>query len=346
MKLNKFAFLLFIFVPFICSAEILDSAVANQQAGEDEEAVEQFEKWLVQNLDHDRVPEVLSLYFKSITDLSRAKQVLADLQSACTNRKNSKSIILHRAFLEEISGNISEAQQLFEFANMRSTELSDVSNFFHSIRLLITMGELDRAEAQTMAIVSTSADNSLVFRGKLFLAYIKQLQGKIKEGTTLLDNAAKYTEKMSLQDAYLFYNLSQIYTNERYSEKALKILSSVYPDSIEYAEIKNGNVVIEPSLHYFESYYTAAPEGDASEEYAQKEHNSVRIQTGIFSKQDNAQTLVSALEKEGFTAEAIRIEREDSVLFRVVSPPMPTADSQEYILQLKEKGFEGFLLFR
>ena len=281
MKLNKTGLFLFLFVPLLCSADTLDTAVSEQEQGKHPEAVNHFEKWLLENADNDKLPDVLSLYFESVRDISRSLRFLSELQTLCSDRENSKTIFLHRAFLEEASGNVSGAQQMFEFSNMRSTERSDVANFFHSIRLLISIGELGRAEAQAMAVITTARDEELVIRAKLLLAYINHLQGKQQEGEDIFRQTGARIDRMDLNDLYLFHILAEIYGNRQFEEEAAERLREEYGNSLEYFELQGRNaVVIEPSLHFLQS----SAGGEADTQAASREDDSVRIQTGIFSK--------------------------------------------------------------
>lgn len=342
MKLNKLGIFLFSLLPAICSADILETAVEEQRAGNHYRAAEHFENWLSEHPDHEGLPQVLSLYFDSVRDLQRARTVLREVQEGCTDGENSKTILFYLAFLQEMRGEITDAQQMFEFANMRSTKAADISTFFHSIRLLISMGEFGRAEAQTKAIITTAGDSVLRSRGKLFLSYINYLTGKLREGERLLTETHTGIEKMSAADVYLFYTLSEKYGRTQFSATARELLSSKFGGSIEFAAAEDGGtVVIGPSLHYFQLSAGTREE----EKPGMEDSGMVRIQTGIFAERENAETLVDALEKNGFFAETVQIDREGPPLYRVVSPSLPAESSQEYILRLKEKGFEGFLLF-
>jgi Tfp pilus assembly protein PilF len=344
MKPSKLGIFLFFLLPSFCSADILEAAVEEQRAGNHSRAAEHFENWLPEHADSEELPEVLALYFESVRDPRKAQQVLREVQAGCTNRENSAILLFHLAFLQEMTGNISDAQQMFEFSNTRSTKAADISNFFHSIRLLISMGEFGRAEAQTKAIITTAGDSMLSSRGKLFLSYITYLTGKLKEGERLLSETHAYIEKMSAADVYLFYTLSEMYGRAQFSDTARELLSSKYGGSIESAAAEEGStVVIGPSLHHFQ--VSSVQREEEKENRVMQDSGTVRIQTGIFAKRDNAETLVVALGQNGFSAETVRVDREGPPLYKVVSPPLPAESSQEYILQLKEKGFEGFLLF-
>jgi Tfp pilus assembly protein PilF len=342
MKLKKLGIFLFLLLPCICSADILETAVEEQRAGNHSLAAEHFENWLTEHADHEGLPQVLAMYFDSVRDLQRARQVLREVQEECTNSENSKKILFYLAFLQETRGEITDAQQLFEFANMRSTKAADISTFFHSIRLLISMGEFGRAEAQVKAIITTAGESVLRNRGKLFLSYINYLTGKTREGERILTETHPGIEKMSAADVYLFYTLAEKYGRTQFSDAARELLLSKFSGSIEFdAAEDGGTVVIGPSLHYFQ-----LSAGTGEEEKPDTEDGGmVRIQTGIFAKRRNAETLIDALGKNGFSAETVQIDREGPPLYRVVSPAMQAEGSQEYILRLKEKGFEGFLLF-
>jgi len=166
---------LFILISGSVAADDMALGLAEQEAGNHSAAVIHFSTWLSENVNNAGFPAVLQHYMDSIEDLNAAIVLLEEIQSICTKTENKSAITLELAFLQEISGNINRAQQTFEVSNFISTSQKDLVNFFHSIRLLISMGELDRAKAQTQAIVTTSSDSKMITEGSLYLSYISHL---------------------------------------------------------------------------------------------------------------------------------------------------------------------------
>ncbi len=342
MKHNKIVIFLLLTAGWAFCNETIDQGILLQKEGQHTEAAEHFSQWLHAHIDHEDVPKVLSLYFDSVRDLSEAIETLNKLLKKCRSGENIHSILYYRAVAQEMSGDIAGAQQSFEFSNMRTASTEKLVNFFHSIRLLIETGELERAKAQTMAILTTSGNTELKRRAELYMAYIMYLQGSDNEGIGSVRSAFTELKEMRLSDIYLLYKVAELYKlNDMVSEISAYI-SALHGKSIEFREIEgSGYITIAPSLHY----YQARDEGPVNAPTTEPGER-VRIQTGIFSKRENADLLVTALREQGFNAAIEPVTRKTETLYRVVLPWITVEESQKYILELKEEGFEGFLLFQ
>jgi cell division septation protein DedD len=67
------------------------------------------------------------------------------------------------------------------------------------------------------------------------------------------------------------------------------------------------------------------------------------LQTGLFSREENAQALVRRLNGAGFSA-ALGRRQVNGVEYWVVTVPAGT-DTQQTIMRLKDAGFEAFPVF-
>lgn len=345
MKSTKIGIILLIAFSSVFAEEnqdLLKEATELQRNGAHLEAEPLFSRWLKENVNKPLFPEVLEQYFHSVTDLEKAVLTLKELREDCTVGENSKAIFYYLAFAEEMTGNIEKARQSFEFSNMRSTNSADVYNFFHSIRLLIAMGEFERAEAQTKAVFTTSVEPDVKNRSRLYLAYILYLLGREKEGKTFLEEAPLEIQAMNIRDVYFLQRIASLYHLEGLEGRVAKHIENTYGESIEAHLLQeNPYVSIGPSLHF---YQTTSVSGTTGPDKA--DDNTVRIQTGIFANRNNASLLVTALADKGFTASIEELQKKEETLFRVVLPWIAADDSQDYIIRLKEQGFEGFLLFK
>jgi len=69
------------------------------------------------------------------------------------------------------------------------------------------------------------------------------------------------------------------------------------------------------------------------------------IQTGSYTVIDNAKSMVSTLEKKGFSAIIKEKIVRNTTYYTVVLPNIPKGKSQDFIIKLKDKGIEGFLVY-
>ncbi len=140
-------------------------------------------------------------------------------------------------------------------------------------------------------------------------------------------------------------------------------LVEAYPDSPErrlaarYRESGTAGVVGADLVEYFPSPARVLSGGspeiatrrapsatDIDTPDASTEHNAYGVQTGSFRDAENAQYMVQDLQERDFQARQ-RNRTVGNNKFYQVYVPVDGGDPQELLVQLKELGFEGFLLF-
>jgi SPOR domain len=71
---------------------------------------------------------------------------------------------------------------------------------------------------------------------------------------------------------------------------------------------------------------------------------STMIQIGSYQDRTNAEYRLKDLSNAGFPGKILTARRNGTTYYKVVVPNVAPADSQTYLIRLKDKGFEGFLL--
>jgi cell division protein FtsN len=106
-----------------------------------------------------------------------------------------------------------------------------------------------------------------------------------------------------------------------------------------------------PSLSVFigsqeETGVTATEETSVVPEEADAQEAAfLSIQTGSYSVRENAEYALKDLKAAGFSAEIRERTIGDTVYYRVIIPDIGSDDVEKVILELKEKGFEGFRVY-
>ena len=342
MKKGRLALLILLLFPAAAAADEIDLGKQMQEQGDYKTAAAHFASWLEKNPDHENFSDILQLYLDSVENINSAVSFLEDLLKEDEASGNKGIISLNLAFLLELSGKIQNAQQTFEIANFSTTNRHDLDNFFQSIRLLIDMGEFQRAKAQTNALITTGSDPKLIAEGRMYLAYIEYL---LKDAAGAKDSiilAAENIEESTVEQIYNIYNIAKLLKLESLAEKCAAAMEEKYPESPEAGQIVSGMPVsFIPTMHFFE---TATMELSFSDNSILTDE-VIRIQTGVFSKLENAENQVKELSMEGFSMEVVPFESNGETFYRVISDGLPESEVQKSVLMLKEKGIEAFLHF-
>jgi len=132
---------------------------------------------------------------------------------------------------------------------------------------------------------------------------------------------------------------------------SLEELSDNNPGSPEYFAARRGMIFSAAFLLSPEAAgvsVTPGAEGQAvpaSSEAVVSGQDSISIQVGAFSRQENAAAHLEYLADRGISAEILVSTRQDGDrIYKTVISGIPKSFAQEELVRLKEKGIEGFIL--
>jgi hypothetical protein len=307
---------------------------------------EEYKDWLHQNPNHGKYLHVLDEYIESEKNIDAIISTLREISLNHTTAPYQPEIYALLAYYEEITGRLQDAQKHYEIAGMLAQESQDRSPLIDSIRLLIETGKYKRAQTQAQAYINVAKNNTFKRYARVLLCTAFYAGGEYEKAKTVfvtLTSSAEEMKKFGPKELYLLILAAKGTGKYAEAENLESILLEQYPESPELLMIQK-KIIVQLEASPLHLLALAEPE-EGNEEGNEKADGAVRVQTGLFSRKENAIALQKSLAAKGFQTVIKEIKRGGETLFRVLSEPISLQDSQQYIIRLKEYGYEGFLVF-
>ncbi|MBN1686143.1 MAG: SPOR domain-containing protein [Spirochaetales bacterium] len=340
---------LFFFLPFAISAESYEEALALEQAG-DLEAAKKAYAGLLQAGDKDYCA-IVSRLAGLTSNLEEKRALLVKGLEECNDTQMRHDMYVTLADIEEITGNLVTAQRYYQSASLAVPGKKDFQSLLSSAMLLFETGNYRGAEAQATVIMETCTVERIVQDAKVLLSRVyfasEREQKALQVATGLMND-----KNESLDTAALLWiaELAAFMDKPELSAKAADLLLSEYPESPE-AQVFTGTVRRLPSFSVFIGRRQETVSGPsvqstpASEPVEAEKVAVLSVQTGSYSIRENAEYALKDLQAEGFSAEIRERAVGETVYHRVLIPDIEADEVERVILELKEKGFEGFRVY-
>ena len=317
----------------------------------------------------------LTAAYQSVEDPSEALELMYKFLPVLENDEERHTLLINMARLEEQTGKLQKSQLHYQSAAFTGHMSRDYYALYHSMLILIELGDYDYAMVQARQIMSESGDTLLTRRSSLQTARILQLQGRQTEALTIVEELSSERKSLPADVLYTGWTICSAMPDEinRAAEAAAEFrteLKNRFPDSPEYGLLtgKNSAVhTVELSLglrggktdkDLTVKKLTDAGKASASEEKSAENKSedrpdetsaepekSTAIQTGSFRDAENARYMQRTLEDEGFTVLVTQAKTGEATYYRVLVPIPFDGSEEQLILQLKEKGFEGYPVY-
>ena len=262
--------------------------------------------------------------------------------SLSQNSQSRYQAYMDLARLHRLSGNPEAA--LRSFAGALTVSPNDGQALLEHGRLLMSMGEYEQAAFSFSSLLAGSRDNILLTQGRYFAAKLEAFRGNTQALTALATNQDFIEYRSSIY--YILWKL----TEEKHWENRL---ITEFPHSPE-ARIAAEEAVLNPSPLWMlfpgrDSVQAAGqlqpqealpPQAQAAPPPAQVPPNAVFLQTGLFSRHDNAVNRAELLRRAGFEPHIVQRQVNNSEHWAVGI--YSAGDSNAAIRQLREAGFESF----
>ncbi|MQY76270.1 MAG: tetratricopeptide repeat protein [Spirochaeta sp.] len=383
-RLFLFWFILFLAPLVLQSEPSLEEAQSLEDQGKAAAALTVYRQWLKANPSSPKYGEVVMRASVLEQDPNRLleflKSSLAQIkkegESSGSPAAETEKIALRLSLLQELLGKIEEAWRGYE-----SSEVISPQSKLNQAALLVEQGNLERALGVLDGIAAVvalsggkdgvSTNREIIIRSRILKAIILALQNKIDPAERALREllALKITSDY-LAEALLA--LFELLINEKRRDDGAEVLEELrlkFPRSPEYIlaqamwENRVDAAVVfaisplrllhttpgraslpdtteQPALAAVEEKKEPVPGRVAAEE------SLVLVQAGSFKMKENAEYLVSDLQRLGFTARIVDFTLEDKLYYRVVIDPLMAVEkAQKELMRLKDAGFEGYLLF-
>jgi tetratricopeptide (TPR) repeat protein len=283
------------------------------------------------------------------------------LERLAGNSSQRQEALYQLARLYQLSGNREKAFETWNTAINAQSGIRDDNAWLEAIKLLISMGEYERAGAELRTLISSARDWNIMESALYLNAQIEVFgNGNPNALSALADNPG-YTDLLSR----IYYTLWKASDDAVWKNRLL----GSYPRSPEAEIARDGNGVIAaitPQWLFFaprDSLGQVAPAVSARQEApltatlptptvaatpapaatpatSTSADNSVMLQTGLFSREDNAKALAQRLINAGFNS-IITTRRVNGVDYWAVNVPAGQ-NVNRTIAELKTAGFDSF----
>ena len=245
---------------------------------------------------------------------------------------NERRLVLtRRAQLFQLSGNIEGAAQAW--MDLVSADRQNYGALIEGAFCFFAIGEMEKADTNIKTVLSSSRDRELLNKARYLNAQIEAFQNNSFSSLVELSRDSAY-EKYRPAIYYTLWRLSDIegYKNQLISEYPSS------PEALIVRDLSSNRIAVLPSAMwiFFPGRGNLIIENDGAEK------TPVALQTGVFSREENAQKFALELKTAGFEA-AVNLSDEGESNWLVIV--QVGSDANQTINMLKDKGFDFLPIF-
>ena len=278
-----------------------------------------------------------SFIYAAENSLSLSSEIarLEKIGASSVSSQERHNAFLTLAKLYQLSGNNEAALKALE--NALKINSGDGRSLLERGRLLISQGEYEKALESLTAIFTGNYAKELLLEARFLIAQLEAFRSGNLEPLSALSNDANFSEYRR----QIYYTLWKI--DQSPAWKAL--LAKDFPLSPE-AKITAGKAlsaqtplwILFPGLEVLPltSPAPATPTPTATPTL----HGTTVLQTGFFSREENARSLSDKLNKAGFQS-VVQTKQQNGGNYWAVYVPFGS-DMNAMIKKLKDAGFESF----
>jgi hypothetical protein len=264
-------------------------------------------------------------------------------------------VLIQLAGLFRLAGNPEAAARAWTEAAFVEPGSRDDLALVEGARCFAAIGELDKAEAQVQTVLRTGRDAANIRSARYLEAQIRAFRSGDFSVLAALGEDPVFNE----YKAAIYYTQWQLSGDPRYKSRLL----AEYPESPEarIAGGEGGAVSAAPMALWFlfpgrEGVALGSPAAGGSPQVlptpaAQNPRPQettggtapVVLQTGLFSREENARALTERLKRAGFQPDIVRREVRGAGYWAVIVPA--GNDMGRTIIRLKDAGFESFPVY-
>jgi hypothetical protein len=259
------------------------------------------------------------------------------------------------ARLEILAGDIEAAAESWNGAAFANPAAADYACLLEAVRCHIALGDYAAADGAVQIVLSRAALPALLREGQ----YLAAVSSSLRSGdgaalASLLDSPEYAAKRPAL--LYILYRIAEGARNGNGGPYRQR-LKRDFPQSPE-SMIAEENPAVAPAGRPMWFLFSgregislapgalpepAAVESPSPEGSGAGSGGAVLLQTGLFSREENALSMAERLRRAGFSPLLSRREVNGSSFF--VVGVAPGGDTNNMILRLKDAGFEAFPVF-
>lgn len=256
--------------------------------------------------------------------------------------------LIMTAEIRQVTGDLSGAAEYFKQASLIIKGNKDFISLYRAAVLYVEMAYYRKAEADLRAILTFSDNEELRIKAYILTARIKSLQDSIDEAYAIILNIFQSSDYIP-DEAYVwgleFYSHNNTVIDMTELKTFLDNANNVYGykdiPGIPTPELVFG--VGSSDIYFTGTALSNTPPVMLTEK---PEHEvSAAIQLGSFSMKENAEDLVRSVGIHGYKAFIKSKIVNEKEYFAVTVPIDESKNVQNLIIELKEKGFEGYPVY-
>ena len=260
-----------------------------------------------------------------------------------TSLQNSQerfNALMNLARLYMLSGDAEAALSAYERALLISP--NDGQALLEQGKLLISQGEFERAALSFTALLSGNRDSELFIQGRYYAAQLEAFRTGNSRALAALAEDPDFRNYRSS----IYYTLWMINRDREWQTRIIR----EFPQSPE-ARIVSNSIQLNTTPFWVlfpgreNSAFgtisqTAAPPAGGSLSMGEAVTNRVFLQTGLYSREDNAGIMAANLRRAGF--EPVTLQRQQNGDNRWAVGVYVMGNENALIRQLRDAGFESF----
>jgi hypothetical protein len=259
---------------------------------------------------------------------------LRNLERVSAASAGRRDALIRTAWLKELAGDIEGAAVAWELAAQTQAG-TDHQSALRGAACFIALGNWERAEAALRGVLSGGAAGETRTQARFLAAQLEALRGGGADTSALISLAGE--EAFASYKPRIYFTLWKLTGRESWRDS----LTGEFPRSPEAAAAA-GTVSAAATAMWllFPGRQGASTAAIASTSPVTGAPGGTVLQTGLFSREENARALLDRLREAGFSAGSVRQSRSGAVYTLVYVLPGP--DINASIRELKAAGFESF----
>jgi tetratricopeptide (TPR) repeat protein len=343
----------------------LEAAQKKEAENSISEAVEIYKAWLLENSGHERFHTILHRVVRLDSDSKDLINFLYKILPICRIEDEKIFTAESIAQLEELHGNLSQAREYYLYVFQNRTGKKQYSSLLSAAQIFYKQGIFDKSW-ETLGIISDHAeDPDILVKAGILASSLYSAQGEWEEAKKNYITLIQHYKASPLYPVILlgYCECLHYLGDDKEIKKVMAVFEKYFPSSPEYSlAVKLGNPGETGAVSYYPSPSSfivhgqdieditsepeREPEPEKEPEQNKDEIELAFIQTGSFVMPENAEDMVKELKKKNIHAIITQKTVNDKVYYRVLIE-LESSDPgfiNDYMLRLKEAGYEGFLV--
>jgi tetratricopeptide (TPR) repeat protein len=342
--------------PCLYSDDSLDRGRLLLGQGNHEDAVSAYVEWLSDNQNDETYPNAVNEITPFIINFAERREYLGKALQAGPEPELRRELLVKLAETEMQSGLLMDAQRHFLEASFAVPGRQDPTSLLQSALLAFELGGNKDAEALARIVIETGRQETGKRNARVLLSRVYHATDRIDAAFDLLITGEEIHEGIGVAGLYWLYRLSSLEGRIALAESARTRLQTDYPEALETSLVEGHADRLPSGSYVFETLGSRMSEQVIVTDTPAKSEDipaisqpdltrSVSIQTGSFTVRENAKYAADDLRSEGFESKIEEKVVNGILYFRVVVPEVDDDEVDKTILDLKESGFEGYLIY-